>query len=136
MFSKKGMIFTSPRDTISFVIGLILITFGIIPLLNKFGAITWNIPGINILPVGVLIWITAIAGFYILIDGFIEPPMHIFHWLLIIAGLIMMVIGLLPILHSFGVIGFKIPGMDNLVVYQVIITMEGLGLAIAGTTMH
>jgi len=137
MFSKKGMIFTSPRDTISFVVGLILMAFGVIPLLNQFGVIGWNLPGFMVnLGTGVLVWIVAIAGFYILIDGFIEPPMHIFHWLLIITGLILMVIGLLPILHNFGVIGFSIPGMDNLIVYWVIITLEGLGLAIAGTTMH
>lgn len=137
MLSKKAMIFTSPRDTLSFVIGLILLAFGIIPLLNKFGAIGWNLPGFLVnMPVGVLVWIVAVAGLYILIDGFIEPPMHIFHWLLILAGLIMMVIGLIPILHSFGTIGFTIPGMDNLVLYWVLITLEGFGLALAGTTMH
>ncbi|MCX8147570.1 MAG: hypothetical protein N3D84_03825, partial [Candidatus Woesearchaeota archaeon] len=75
--NKKAMIFTSPRDTISFVVGLILIAFGLIPLLNKFGAIKWNLPGFLVnLPTSVLVWIVAIAGLYILIDGFIEPPMH------------------------------------------------------------
>lgn len=135
--SKKAMIFTSPRDTISFVLGLILLAFGLIPLLNKMAMIKWNLPGFLInMPTGVLVWVVALAGFYILIDGFIEPPMHIFHWLLIIAGLIMMVIGLIPILHSFGTIGFTIPGMDSLIIYWVIIGLEGLGLVIAGTTMH
>ncbi|MBD3313564.1 hypothetical protein GF345_03915, partial [Candidatus Woesearchaeota archaeon] len=55
MFSKKGMIFTSPRDTISFVVGLILMAFGLIPLLNQFGVIGWNLPGFLVnLPSGVL----------------------------------------------------------------------------------
>jgi hypothetical protein len=134
---KKAMIFTSPRDTISAVIGLILLAFGLIPLLNTMAVIKWNLPGFLLnMPMGVLVWVVAIAGFYILIDGFIEPPMHIFHWLLIISGLIMMVVGLIPILHSFGTIGFTIPGMDSLIIYWVIIGLEGLGLVIAGTTMH
>ncbi|SRR3989344_2429894 len=137
MFGKKGMIFTSPRDTLSFIIGLILLAFGIIPLLNSLGVIAWNLPGFLVnLPIGVLVWIVAITGFYILIDGFIEPPMHIFHWLLIFVGLILMVVGLIPILHGFGTIGFTIPGMDNLVVYWVLISLEGFGLILAGTTMH
>ncbi len=137
MLGKRGMIFTSPRDTISFVVGLILLAFGIIPLLNKFGVIGWNLPGFLVnLGTGVLVWIVAIAGLYILIDGFIEPPMHIFHWLLIIAGLIMMVLGLIPILHTFGVIGFSMPGMDSMILYWIVISLEGLGLAIAGLTMH
>ena len=135
--SKKAMIFTSPRDTISAVIGLILLAFGVIPLLNSLKMISWNLPSFLLkMPIEILVWVVAIAGFYILIDGFIEPPMHIFHWLLIIAGLIMMVIGLIPILHSFGTIGFTIPGMDSLIIYWVIIGIEGLGLVIAGTTMH
>ncbi|MFC1755114.1 hypothetical protein ACFL96_17260 [Thermoproteota archaeon] len=136
MLNKKAMIFTSPRDTISFVVGLILIAFGLIPFLNFIGVIGWNIPGISMLTVNILVWIVAVAGLYILIDGFIEPPMHIFHWILIIAGVIMMIVGLIPILAQFGVIGFSIPGMDKLVVYWIIITLEGIGLAIAGTTMH
>ncbi|MCX6706958.1 MAG: hypothetical protein NT001_02345, partial [Candidatus Woesearchaeota archaeon] len=119
--SKKAMIFTSPRDTISCILGLILLAFGVIPLLSTLKMISWNLPSfLTNLPTGVLIWVVAIAGFYILIDGFIEPPMHIFHWLLIFAGLIMMVIGLIPILHSFGTIGFTIPGMDSLIIYWVI----------------
>lgn len=138
MLNKKAMIFTSPRDTVSCIIGLILLAFGVIPLLNTLKMISWNLPGflINNMPTSVLVWVVAIAGLYILIDGFIEPPMHIFHWLLILSGLILMVIGLIPILHSFGTIGFTIPGMDNLLIYQVLISIEGLGLVIAGTTMH
>lgn len=137
MIGKKAMIFTSPRDTLSFVVGLILFAFGLIPLLNKFGVIGWNLPGFMLnLSISFFIWIVALTGFYILIDGFIEPPMHMFHWFLILAGLIMMVIGLIPILNNFGVIGFSLPGMDNMVLYLVVITLEGFGLAIAGTTMH
>ena len=86
--------------------------------------------------VEVLVWVVAIAGIYILVDGVIEPPMHMFHWILIVAGIIMFVIGLIPILNGFEVISFQIPFLNNKIVYWTIITLEGLGLSIAGVTMH
>src|SRR3989344_1939568 len=133
---KKGMVFTRPRDTVSFFIGLVLAAFGIIPLLNSLGVVGWNLPGVLLnLPVSVLIWVIAVAGLYIVIDGFIEPPMHMFHWLLIAGGLVLLVIGLIPILFSFGTIGFTVPFLgENLITYQVLIAIEGLFLAIAGLT--
>jgi len=136
--NKKAMVFTRPRDTISFIVGLILAAFGIIPLLNGFGVMSFNLPGFLLnLPVSVLVWIIAVAGVYIVIDGVIEPPMHIFHWALIVGGLILLVVGLIPILYGFGVIPFTVPFLgENLIVYQILIAVEGLFLAIAGLTMH
>lgn len=138
MFGKKGMVFTRARDTISFIIGLVLAAFGIIPLLFNFNVIGFNLPGVLLnLPISVLVWVIAVVGLYIVIDGFIEPPMHIFHWALIVGGLVLAVIGLIPILFSFGVIPFTVPFLgENLIVYQVLIAVEGLFLAIAGLTMH
>ena len=135
---KKGMIFTRGRDTFSFIVGLILAAFGIIPLLNSFKLVAWNLPDFLLnMPVSILVWVIAVAGAYIVIDGFIEPPMHIFHWALILGGFILLVVGLIPILYSFKAIGFTVPFLgENLIVYQVLIGVEGLFLAIAGLTMH
>lgn len=136
--NKKGMVFTRGRDTISFIVGLILAAFGIIPLLNTLKVLSFNLPGFLLnLPVSVLIWVIAVAGLYIVVDGFIEPPMHMFHWALILGGVILLIIGLIPLLFSFKVIGFTVPFLgENLIVYQVMIGIEGLFLAIAGLTMH
>lgn len=138
MFGKKGMVFTRARDTISFIAGLVLAAFGIIPLLGTFKVIGFKLPAFLLnLPTTVLVWVIAVAGLYIVIDGFIEPPMHIFHWALIVGGIAMAIIGLIPILFTFKVIGFTVPFLGtNLVVYQVLIAVEGLFLAIAGLTMH
>ncbi|PIN87348.1 hypothetical protein COV19_00505 [Candidatus Woesearchaeota archaeon CG10_big_fil_rev_8_21_14_0_10_44_13] len=138
MLGKKGMIFTRLRDTISFFIGLVLAAFGIIPLLNSFKVIAWNLPIFMLnLPVSILVWVIALAGAYVFIDGIIEPQMHILHWALIVSGLVLLIVGLIPILYSFKVIGFTVPFLGgNLVVYQVLIVVEGLLLGIAGPTMH
>ncbi|MFO8015995.1 MAG: hypothetical protein R6U32_02740 [Candidatus Woesearchaeota archaeon] len=136
--NRKGMVFVRARDTISFFIGLILAAFGLIPLLSSFGVLPFSLPEFLLnLPVSVLVWIVAIAGLYIVIDGFIEPPMHMLHWALILGGIILLIVGLIPILHSFNVIPFTIPFLgENLVVYQVMIGIEGIFLMIAGVSMR
>lgn len=134
---KRGIVFTRPRDTISFVIGLFLFAFGLVPLLVKFGVVGWKLPSfLTNLPFQVAVWIIAIAGLYVVVDGFIEPPAHNLHWILIVAGIVLFSIGLLPILHNFGVIGMSFGFLNNLIIYQSIITLEGLLLMIGGLTEH
>jgi hypothetical protein len=135
--NKKGMVFSAPRDTISFFVGLVIFAYGIVPLLNQFKLLAFNWPGIlGQLPFKIAMWIIAVAGIYVLIDGFIEPPQHGLHWALIVIGLVLFVTGLLPILHSFGVIGLSLGFLDNLILYYIIITVEGLLLLIGGLTEH
>jgi hypothetical protein len=51
--------------------------------------------------------------------------------------LLLFVVGLLPILHNFGVLGFDMGGfLNSLYLYQSIITLEGLLLMIGGLTEH
>ena len=133
--NKKAIVFTRARDTLSFFVGLIVLVFGLLPLLHKFGVIDFEMPLIGSLPGSILIWVIAIFGLYILIDGFVEPPQHSLHWILIALGLLMAVFGLIPLLHQFGVIGFTIPLLDN-VIYLVFISVEGLLLMIGGLTEH
>lgn len=132
--NKKARIFTAPRDTISFFIGLLLAAFGILPLLFQWGVVKFQIPLIGNLAVTVLVWIVAVAGLYVLIDGFIEPPAHALHWMLILVGLVLAIIGLIPILNGFGIVPFTLPFND--MIYRIIITLEGLLLMIGGLTEH
>lgn len=132
--NKKARVFTAPRDTISFFVGVVLAAFGVLPLLSKWGIVKFQIPFLSNIAVSVLVWIVAVAGLYVLIDGFIEPPAHALHWMLILIGLILAIVGLIPILKSFGVLGFTLPFND--VVYRIIITLEGLLLIIGGLTEH
>lgn len=135
--NTQGIVFTRPRDTISFFVGLFITAFGILPLLIKFGILDWSLPAfLTGLPFTVAVWVIAVAGLYVVIDGFIEPPAHNLHWFLILAGIVLFVIGLLPILHSFAVIGLSFGFLDNLILYHSIITVEGLLLMVGGLTEH
>jgi len=137
---KKGIVFTRPRDTVSFFIGLILFALGLIPLIGPspgFGFIGFGLPAfITNLIASIFIWIIAVAGLYIVIDGFVEPPAHNLHWFLIIGGVVLFVVGLLPILHKYEVIGFGLDFLNNLLVYQGLIALEGLFLMVGGLTEH
>ncbi len=134
---KQGIVFTRPRDTVSFFAGLFIAAFGIIPLLAKFGWLPFTLPAaLSKLPFTIAVWVIAVAGLYIVIDGFIEPPAHNLHWFLIIAGILLFVIGLLPILHAFGVLGLSFGFLDNLILYHALITIEGILLIIGGLTEH
>jgi hypothetical protein len=135
--NKQGIVFTRPRDTISFFVGLILFIFGLLPLLVSLGILKWGLPKfMTSLPFSIAIWIIAIAGLYVVIDGFIEPPAHNLHWFLIAAGIVLFLIGFLPILHNFGIIGLSFGFLNNLIVYYSVITLEGLLLIVGGLTEH
>ncbi len=134
---KQGIVFTRPRDTVSFFAGLLIAAFGIIPLLAKFGVLGAKLPGfLTGLPFSIAIWVIAVAGLYVVIDGFIEPPAHNLHWFLIAGGIVLFLVGLLPVLHSFGVIAMSFGFLDNLVLYHSIITIEGILLVVGGLTEH
>jgi len=137
MFNKKGLVFTRPRDTVSFFIGLILLALGLIPLLSYFKVIGFALPGFLSGLIGsIFIWIIAVGGAYIVIDGFIEPPLHSLHWILILLGFVFLVIGLVPLLHKFNVIPFTINFLESMVVYNIVIAVEGFLLLVGGLTEH
>lgn len=134
--SKKGWLMTA-RDWISFFVGVVLLVVGLIPLLNKWNVIGFGLPGFFSGLVGsIFFWIIAIAGIYIIIDGLIEPAGHSLHIFLMILGLVFVIVGLIPILNKFGVIGFNLGFLSNMMVYNIIITLEGLMLMTAGFTMR
>ncbi|MFH0870248.1 MAG: hypothetical protein V1866_04295 [archaeon] len=134
--SKKGF-FMSGRDWISFFIGIVLFLIGIVPLLKQFKVLGFGLPSfLNGLMAQIFFWIIAIAGVYIIVDGLIEPAGHALHIFLMVLGLIFVIVGLVPILNKFGVIHLNLSFLANLVVYNSIITIEGLMLMTAGFTMR
>jgi len=134
--SKKGF-FMSGRDWISFFVGLVLFLVGFIPLLKQFKVLGFGLPiFLNSLMAQIFFWIIAIAGVYIIIDGLIEPAGHSLHIFLMILGFLFIIVGLIPILNKFGVISLNLSFLANLVVYNSIITIEGLMLMTAGFTMR
>lgn len=137
LMNRQGIVFTRPRDTISFFVGAFIAAMGLIPLLLQLKLVNWALPKfMQSLPYNLAVWVIAVAGLYVVIDGFIEPPAHNLHWFLIVAGIVLFIVGLLPLLFQFQVIGFGIPFLKNLVLYHTIIFLEGLLLVIGGLTEH
>ncbi len=135
--NKKGVVFTRPRDTMSFFIGLFVAVVGLFPLLKQWGLIGFSLPFIENIGAEMFIWLVAIFGAYVLIDGLIEPPMHSLHWVLIIAGGVMMLTGLLPLLNNFGLISLSLDFLtSNVMIYRILLSLEGISLVIGGLTMH
>jgi hypothetical protein len=129
------MLVYTTRNYMSMLVGLILFIVGGIPVLNYFGAIAFTLPGFltNIIA-DVVFWIIAVMGMYIVIDGFMEAQHSMWHGLLLLMGVIFIIIGLIPILNNRGVIPFGFDFLKSLIVYNTIITIEGILLLIGGFT--
>ena len=120
-----------PRDWISGFVGAIVFLLGLMPLIGKFEFL-------NTLPVSLLTWIVAGAGFYLMINSVIEiTNSNIVGWWSFVISIVVLVIGLLPLLHGFG-IGpgwFEFKWM-NRTAYNIIFVLEGVFLMIATFAME
>ncbi|MAG15844.1 hypothetical protein CMO88_02180 [Candidatus Woesearchaeota archaeon] len=116
-----------PRQPISGVLGLLFLALGIIPLLNTFGVIPFNIPPV---PHGIILWVLAVVGGAVLLwDALIENmPTGIegqLRMASLIGGLILLVIGIIPILNHFGILGFGLPSFIDMI-KNVLFTIAGV----------
>ncbi|MBI2541791.1 hypothetical protein HYV80_03730 [Candidatus Woesearchaeota archaeon] len=119
------------RDWISGLIGAVIFLLGLLPLIGKFEFL-------NNLPVSLLVWIVAGAGFYLLINSVIEiTNSNIIGWWSFIVAITLLVIGLMPLLHSFGIgpAWFEFNWLSR-AVYNVMFVIEGLFLMIATFAME
>ena len=127
------MPFDEPKNYIACIVGLVLVAIGLIPLLNKMGMISWGIPTtIDGLIMGFALYIITIAAVYLLIDSFMED--HGMRMISLVVAIVIAIMGLIPILNSFGLIGFTIPFLGPMLFY-VIFLVEGVFLLIAAFTM-
>ncbi|MEK6808702.1 MAG: hypothetical protein AABY14_03380 [Nanoarchaeota archaeon] len=127
----------TPKDFISGIVGILLTLMGLFPLLNSMGigpgwfALPW-------LPVQLFAYIIAGAGFYLAIESIREILNNnkIGIWSFII-GMLILVIGLLPMLHRFG-IGpewFAFPWLTQ-TIFNILFIVEGVFLFIAAFAME
>lgn len=128
------MALDEPNNWISLFLGFTLTALGVIPLLSAIGIIGFSLPGFMSGLWGSLfsLFIVAGAGVYLLIDSFFEDD-FIF-WLTFVMSLIIIIIGVVPILSKFGILGFSIPFGE--VIYQILFTLEGILLIIAAFAMN
>jgi hypothetical protein len=101
------------RSWLSMLFGLALFAVGGLPLLNLFGVIDFTIPA---LPNLVLRIMFLVAGALLLWDASYEVYNNKgFMWMSLIFGLPILVLGLIPVLFDYGVIGFSLDFMPQLV---------------------
>ncbi|RMF07307.1 hypothetical protein D6764_00140 [Candidatus Woesearchaeota archaeon] len=130
-----------PKDWISGFTGLVVFAAGLLPLLAKFGVgPAWF--SLGFLSVGILKYLVAGFGFYLIINSMIEiTNSNSIGWISAIVAVVVIIAGLLPTLASFGVgpawfsLGF-LSSETMLVVYQVLFLIEGLFLMIAAFAME
>ena len=119
------------RDWISGIVGLIIFLLGLLPMLGYFTFL-------NDLSPTLLVWIIAGAGFYLAINSIIEiTNSNIVGWWSFGVAIAVLVIGLFPVLHSFGIgpAWFAFNWL-NRTAYNVIFIIEGVFLMIATFAME
>lgn len=96
------------RHVVSALLGIAFLALGLIPLLNRYGIISFTIP----IGLGAGIWVLAtIAGILLLIDALREQQevRHALAFASTIVGLAVLAFGLIPLLAMVNLISFTLP---------------------------
>ena len=119
------------RDWISGLLGAIIFLLGLLPLIGKFTFL-------NDLSATLVIWIVAIAGLYLAVNSVIEiTNSNIVGWWSFGIAVAALIIGLFPLLHSFGIGAswFEFRWLSR-TFYNIIFVIEGIFLMIATFAME
>ena len=119
------------RDWISGIVGLIIFLLGLLPLIGKFNFL-------NGLPSTISVWIIAIAGLYLAVNSLTEiTNSNIVGWWSFGVAIAVLIIGLFPLLHTFGIgpAWFEFNWL-NRTAYNIIFIIEGVFLMIATFAME
>jgi hypothetical protein len=129
------------KDILSFIVGLLLFALGVLPLLSKFsiGPAWFNVW--KFLPVTVLSWIIAVGALYLVIDSIIEiTNSSSIGFVSIIIAFACLLIGVLPILHGFGIgpsfFALSFLGAIGKYLFDIVLALEGVFLMIAMVAME
>lgn len=129
-FGKKGqgMMMGGPRKPISLVLGLVFLAFGGIPLLNQMKVVSFSIPT----PAGTVLYVLSVVGAVLLLWDAISENMAMMGFAQMarmatfVVALVLLAIGLIPILHSMGTIGFTLPDLAETIVNVLYVVTGGL----------
>jgi len=117
-----------PKTWGNLIVGFLLLSLGIIPFLHSFGFIGFTLPGFMGNIIGkIALWVIAAIGVWLIIDGFMEDDT--IRMVTLLVAVVFLAVGVIQILHTFGVIGFQVPFL-TLNVYYAIFAIEGLFLII------
>ena len=119
------------RDWVAGAVGAVIFLLGLFPLIGKLSFL-------NNLPLIVITWIIAIGALYLCYAAIVEiTNSNILGWWSFAIGIIVLVIGFLPILHSFGIgPSFFAFAWIGKTVYNVLFVLEGAFLMLATFAME
>ncbi|MAE13870.1 hypothetical protein CMO92_04860 [Candidatus Woesearchaeota archaeon] len=120
------------RGWVGLLLGLLAIALGLIPLLAGLGVIGFNLPEflLGIMTTFMLYFILAIAVLLFIDAIWADDMLQIVS---MVIAVIIFAAGLIPILHSFGVLPFTIPISQTIV--SILLIIEGILLAIVAAVM-
>jgi len=125
------------KDWISLFVGAIIFLLGFLPIINKMGTgPEWF--SLHFLPIAIFSYIASAAGFYLMIESVIEiTNSNIIGWWSFIIAVVVLIIGLPPLLNSFGIgpAWFAFPWLSQ-TIYHIIFMIEGIFLMIACFAME
>lgn len=134
LLGKRGQMMGGPRKPISLIMGLVFLAFGGIPLLHSMKVIGFSIP---VLPQTIL-YVLSVAGAVFLLWDAISENMAMMGFAQMarmatfVMALVLLAVGLIPLLHSFGVIGFALPEFASIVI-ETLYIVTGFLLIYGGT---
>jgi len=115
------------RSWLSLIFGLILSALGLIPILNSFNFLAWSIPSMPLYIIRVLL---IIAGVLLMWDSTYEIFQARAWWILsIVFGLPILILGVVPILFDYGIIGFNLTFIPDFIL-NIFTFLAGLVLII------
>ena len=129
------------KDILSFIAGALLFILGLFPLLSSFGIGPDWFNVWSYLPVTVISWVVAVGALYLVIDSVIEiTNSSAMGFVSIIIAFVCLLIGVLPILHGFGIgpdfFALTFLGGFTDYLYNIVFIVEGLFLMIAMIAME
>ncbi len=124
--------FDPDKSWVSLVFSLIILPLGVLPLLSKYGVISFSVSFLTSSIVKFATYILAGGALFIIIDAFMEDLTESNAVVTIFIGLILLIIGILPI------VGVSIPFINSILtptVYYFLFSFEGLVLFIGSFFM-
>ncbi len=113
------------RSWASMILGLLLFLVGAIPLANKFGWIAFQMPELSQFILRILF---IAAGLFLIWDATHEIYNNrAFMILSLVFGIPVLILGLIPLLHQYGVIGFTLP-LSGFIILDLLTAIAGLVL--------
>ena len=110
------------RKNIGLLLGIIIFIIGLLGVLTGTHILKFQIP----LTINIVAWILALGGLYLIVESITEFGAQ--RALGLLVAFVVLIIASMPILNQLGITGFSM-GI-NLLVYHVLLTIEGIFLVI------